>query len=187
MDGTPQRWWQWMFMYPTIVIALAGALPQYYQWISSAAAGLPVFGDSGEARQQAQAWDRNINCLIGHGIDHIKPTSNTNYAIDLAPCPTGDILVTLTPLQNPDHGVTRWVITQSLLTQVADNSPRTMELAQVTTPAASPESVRIVDIKKQGANVVRRIQRADNTCVDETIDAYTGRHLDQKPTSCTKF
>ena len=62
-----------------------------------------------------------------------------------------------------------------------------MELAQVTTPAASPESVRIVDIKKQGANVVRRIQRADNTCVDETIDAYTGRHLDQKPTSCTKF
>jgi len=31
MDGTPQRWWQWVLMYPTIVLALGGAIPQYYQ------------------------------------------------------------------------------------------------------------------------------------------------------------
>ena len=186
MDGTPQRWWQWMLMYPTIAVALAGALPQYYQWISSAAHGLPI-GDPGVAQEQRSAWNRNINCLVGHDIDHIKPTSHTNYAIDLAPCPSGDILVTLTPLQNPDMPVTRWVITQTLLTQVADNSRPTMELAQVTAPAGSPNSVRILDIKQQGATVVRRIQRSNNTCVDETIDVYTGRHLDQQPASCTKF
>jgi len=62
-----------------------------------------------------------------------------------------------------------------------------MELAQVTAPAGSPNSVRILDIKQQGATVVRRIQRSDNTCVDETIDANTGRHVDQKPAACTKF
>ena len=186
MDGSPQRWWQWMLMYPTIVIALAGALPQYYQWISAAALGLP-FTDSGDARLQRSAWDRNITCLVGHDIDHIKPTSHTNYAIDLTPCPTGDILVTLTPLQNPDQQVTRWVITQTILTKVADNARSNIELAQVTAPAASPNSVRILDIKQEGATVVRRIQRSDNTCVDETIDANTGRHLDQKPASCTKF
>src|SRR5580704_12800203 len=45
MDGTPQRWWQWVLMYPTIVLALGGAIPQYYQWISAAVLGLSPFAD----------------------------------------------------------------------------------------------------------------------------------------------
>jgi hypothetical protein len=177
-------------MYPTIAVALAGALPQYYQWFSAAAIGLPFLGDVSGAQQQEKAWERNVTCL--NGIEHIKPTSNTNYAIDLVSCPTGDILVTLTPLQNPDQKVSRWVITKALLTEVADNASNAdnssnIELAQVTTPGPGADSVRILDIKKQGASVVRRIQRSDNTCIDETIDAYTGRHLDQKPAACSKF
>ena len=63
-----------------------------------------------------------------------------------------------------------------------------LELAQAAgPPPGAPESVRAIDIKKQGANVIRRIQRSDGTCVDETIDAYTGRRLDQKPAACAKF
>jgi hypothetical protein len=186
MDGSPQRWWQWMLMYPTIAIALAGAVPQYFQWSSAFAMGLPIFGDVGDAQQQEKTWERNINCL--RSIDHIKPTSSTNYSIDLVSCPTGDILVTLTPLQNPDQQVSRWIITKVLFTQVADSSPARVELAQaVGAPPATPDSVRVVDIKKQGTSVVRRIQRSDNTCVDETIDAYTGRRLDQKQAPCSKF
>ena len=56
-----------------------------------------------------------------------------------------------------------------------------------TASMTTPDSVRVVDIKKQGTSVVRRIQRSDNTCVDETIDAYTGRRLDQKQAPCSKF
>jgi hypothetical protein len=102
MDG-PQRWWQWMLMYPTIIIALAGAIPQYYQWMTAVALGLPFLSDVNDAQQQEKAWERNVNCV--RSIDHIKPTSSTNYSIDLVSCPTGDILVTLTPLQNPDQQV----------------------------------------------------------------------------------
>jgi len=186
MDGSPQRWWQWMLMYPTIAIALAGAVPQYFQWISAFAMGLPIFGDVGDAQQQERTWERNINCL--RSIDHIKPTSSTNYSIDLVSCPTGDILVTLTPLQNPDQQVSKWIITKVLFTQVADSSPARVELAQaVGAPSGTPDTVRVVDIKKQGTSVVRRVQRSDNTCVDETIDAYTGRRLDQKQAPCSKF
>src|ERR1700730_9928432 len=183
MDGSPQRWWQWVLMYPTIAVALAGAIPQYYQWISAFAMGLPIFGDVGDAQQQERTWERNINCL--RSIDHIKPSSSTNYSIDLVSCPTGDILVTLTPLQNPDQQVSRWIITKVLFTQVADISPPHLELAQAAgAPPGSPDPAKVLDIKKLGANVVRRIQRSDNTCVDETIDAYTGRRLDQKPAPC---
>jgi hypothetical protein len=186
MDGSPQRWWQWMLMYPTIAIALAGAIPQYYQWVAALAIGVSPFDDVGDARQQEKTWERNINCL--RSIDHIKPTSSTNYSIDLVSCPSGDILVTLIPLQNPDQQVSRWIVTKTLFTQVADAAPAHLELAQaVVAPAQSPDPVRVLDIKKQGASVVRRIQRSDNSCVDESIDAYTGRRLAQQPAPCTKF
>lgn len=186
MDGSPRRWWQWVLMYPTILVALAGAIPQYYQWIAAVAIGLSPFGDVGAAQLQDKTWERNLSCLLS--IEHIKPTSSTNYSIDLLSCPTGDILVTLTPLQNPDQQVSRWIITKMLFSQVADSSPPHVELAQVASaPPASPESVRVLDIKKQGSNVVRRIQRSDSTCVDETIDSYTGRRLDQKQAPCSKF
>jgi hypothetical protein len=186
MDGLPQRWWQWVLMYPTIAIALAGAVPQYYQWITAITLGLPPSADVGAAQQQEKTWERNVNCL--RSIDHIKPTSSTNYSIDLVSCPSGDILVTLTPLQNPDQQVSRWIITKALFTQVADAAPAHLELAQATgAPAESPDPVRVLDIKKQGASVIRRVQRSDNTCVDESIDAYTGRRLEQKPAPCTKF
>jgi hypothetical protein len=186
MDGSPQRWWQWVMMYPTIVLALGGAIPQYYQWISAVAIGLSPFGDVSGAQQQERTWERNVSCL--RTIDHIKPTSSTNYSIDLVSCPTGDILLTLTPLQNPDQQVSKWIVTKTLFTQVADASPPHTELAQVAgTPAENPGSARVLDIKKEGSSVVRRIQRPDNTCVDESIDAYTGRRLDQKQAPCTKF
>ena len=102
-------------------------------------------------------------------------------------CPTGDILVTLTPLQNPDQQVSKWIVTKTLFTQVADSSPPHIELAQAVTPAGSPDAAHVLDIKKQGSTVVRRIQRPDNTCVDESIDAFTGRRLDQKSAPCSKF
>ena len=96
--------------------------------------------------------------------------------------------MTLTPLQNPDQQVSRWIITKVLFTQVAEAAPPRVELAQAAgAPPQSPDAERVLDIKKLGANVVRRIQRSDNTCVDETIDAYTGRRLDQKQAPCTKF
>ena len=156
------------------------------QWITAVAIGLPIFADVGDAQQQEKTWERNVNCL--RSIDHIKPTSSTNYSIDLVSCPTGDILVTLTPLQNPEQQVSRWIITRVLFTQVAEAAPARLELAQAAgAPPENPDAVRVLDIKKQGASVVRRLQRSDDSCVDETIDAYTGRRLDQKLAPCSKF
>src|SRR6266849_3569838 len=178
MDGLPQRWWQWVLMYPTIVIALFGAVPQYYHWVEAASIGIPFSGNVRGAKEQEMAWERNTNCL--HGIDHIRPSSSTNYSIDLVSCPSGDILLTLTPLQNPDQQVSRWIVTKALFSQVAQSFFGTPALAQATgTQRAGPAPVRILDIKKEGATVIRRVQLSNNTCIEETIDAYTGRRLDQ--------
>ena len=185
MSDVPKRWCQWLLMYPTLAVALAGAIPQYYQWAEALVIGIPS-GDVNDAREQAKAWERNVGCL--HDIDHIKPSARTNYSIDLIACPSGDILLTLTPLQNPDHPVSRWIVTRNLFTQVARSAPPDMTLAEgPATPSAAATPVRVVDIKTQGRIVIRRIQLSDNTCIDETIDAYTGRRLSQAPAPCTKF
>jgi len=172
-------------MYPTVIIALIGAVPQYYQWAAAATMGLPISGNVKGAQEQEMAWERNVNCL--RGIDHIKPGSSTNYAIDLVTCPSGDILVTLTPLQNPDQQISRWIVTKNLFTQVAQSFFSTGALAQGAATLPGPVQVRILDTKKDGAVVTRRVQLSDNTCIDETIDAYTGRRVDRKQAPCSKF
>src|SRR6266566_5125797 len=161
MDGLPQRWWQWVFMYPTIAVALVGAVPQYYQWAAAATIGLPLSGNVRAAQEQEMAWERNVNCL--RAIDHIKPGSSTNYAIDLVSCPSGDILVTLTPLQNPDQQISRWIVTQDLFTRVAQSFFSTEAWAQgPVSPLGGAVQVRILDTKKNGSVVTRRVQLSDN-------------------------
>ncbi|MGA8818928.1 MAG: hypothetical protein WB624_16645 [Xanthobacteraceae bacterium] len=184
MSDSPRQWWQWVLMYPTIIIALFAGLPQIYQWASAVGLGLSPFANVDAAKAQEEAWQRNVDCL--HGIDHVKPSSSTNYAIDLVSCPSGDILVTLTPLQNPSQQISRWIVTQDLFTQVAWSFFVQPALAQSPQPSAvTPE--RIIDIKKQGATIIRRVQLSSGACVDETIDAYTGRRSSQKPAPCGKF
>ena len=187
MDATPQRWWQWAFMYPALAIALIGAVPQYSQWGYAKLKGIPINENIKGAQEQETAWERNIDCL--RGIDHIKPGSSTNYAIDLVSCPSGDILVTVTPLQNPDQHISRWVVTRNLFTQVADSWFSTAAWAQgaAGTPPGGPVQQRILDTKKDGSVVTQRIQLSDNSCVDETIDAFSGRHMGRKPAPCSKF
>jgi hypothetical protein len=186
MDGLPQRWWQWALMYPTVIVALIGAVPQYYQWAAAATMGLPISANVRGAQEQEMAWERNVNCL--RGIDHIKPGSSTNYAIDLVSCPSGDILITLTPLQSPDQQISKWIVTKNLFTRVAQQLFSIGALAQgAGTPPGGPTQVRILDTKKDGAVVTRRVQLSDNTCIDETIDAYTGRRIDRRQAPCSNF
>jgi len=186
MSDLPRRWWQWVLMYPAIFIALAAGGPQIYRSVVAITIGLSPFANVGEAQQQQKAWERNVGCL--GGIQHIKPVSRTRYAIDVVPCPSGDILLTLSALQNPDQQVSRWIITEALFNEVAQSFFSTSALAQgAEGQRVGPTPVRVVDIKNQGSTVIRRVQLSDNTCVDETIDAYTGRRLSEQKAPCAPF
>src|SRR5260370_22276236 len=95
MSELPQRWWQWLLMNPTMAIALFGAVPQYYQWVTAFRMGVPSTAVN-DAQEQLQAWERNLSCQHDRDVQSVKPSSKTNYGIELTPCPSGDILVTLT-------------------------------------------------------------------------------------------
>ena len=182
----PARWWQWILMYPALFIAMLGAVPQYFHWVSAVQLGLSPFADVGGAEKQLDAWRRNTDCLSG--IDHVKPEAKTRYGIDLLTCPSGDILVTLTPPPGAGQALSTWIITADLFTHTARRGLLAAAFAQ-TPPRATeePYSTRVIDVRQSGTLVTRRIQRSDGSCVDQTIDALTGRHIRQADAPCTKY
>lgn len=186
-DGSrPARWWQWVLMYPALFIAMLGAVPQYFHWASAIQLGLSPFADVGGAEKQLDAWRRNADCLTG--IDHVRPKAETRYGIDLLTCPSGDILLTLTPPSGAGQAVSTWIITAELFSHTAQHGFLTTAFAQ-TPPKSTEElySTRVIDVRQSGTLVTRRIQRSDGSCVDQTIDALTGRHIRQADAPCTKY
>jgi len=173
-------------MYPTLAVAIVGAVPQYQQWVWALVRGIPIGSDVTALQDQDSAWQQNLDCLSR--IDHITPPSETPYAIDLLTCPSGDILLTVKPLHSPTLQVSRWIITNKLFQGPTRTAWISSAFAQTPPPrpgTAQPE--RVVDVRKEGSQVIRRVQLTNGSCVDQTIDSYTGRHLGDKPAPCTKF
>jgi len=165
-------WWQWLLMYPTLAVAIVGAVPQYQQWVWALLRGIPLGSNVGELQDQDTAWQQNLDCLSG--IDHIKPASATLYAIDLLTCPSGDILLTVTPIQSPDLHVSRWIITKNLFQPPTRTAWISSAYAQAPPASTAPaQTERVVDVRKEGSQVIRRVQLSNGSCIDQTIDSYT--------------
>ncbi|HVM77700.1 MAG TPA: hypothetical protein VMU06_01685 [Stellaceae bacterium] len=186
-SSKPKRpWWQWILMYPTLAVTIVGAVPQYQQWFWALVRGIPLGSNVTELQDQDSAWQQNLDCLAR--IDHVTPPSETPYAIDLLTCPSGDILLTVKPLNASTQAVSRWIITNKLFQAPARSAWIPSALAQTPPPrpgTAQPE--RVIDVRKDGSQVIRRVQLSNGSCVDQVIDSYTGRHLGDKPAPCTRF
>lgn len=180
-------WWQWILMYPTLAVAIVGALPQYQQWVSALSLGVPLGSNVRELQEQDEAWQANLDCLAR--IDHIKPQAETTYGIDLLSCPSGDILVTVTPIHAPTKQVSRWIITRTLFGEKTKVTWLSSAFAQsvVAPRGAIPEAESVIDIRKQGNQVVRRVKLSNGNCLDQTIDTFTGRHLQDQVAPCARF
>jgi hypothetical protein len=182
------KWWQWMLMYPTLAVTVVGAFPQYKQWIAAISIGIPVGSDVDFYRQQSEAWDRNGECLQNAAIDRLKPVSETNYAIEILACRSGDILVTMIPIQNPDAAEHRWIVTKDLVQHHAQFSLIAPAFAEApTAPQPAPQATRVVGVTRAGDLIIRRVQLTNGTCEDQTINSYTGRLLGRKRAPCDRL
>jgi hypothetical protein len=187
-EPAPLRWWQWLLMYPTLALAIVGAVPQYGQWIAAIRMGISPGSDVVFYKQQSEAWDRNGECLQNAAIDRLKPVSQTNYAIEILACKSGDILVTMIPVQNPDAAEHRWIVTKDIVGHQAQFSLTTSAFAQE--PAAVPAEVqatRVLGVRRDGSTIIRRVQLSNGACEDQAINSYTGRLLGRRPARCDRL
>ena len=176
------RWWQWVLMYPALLIAILGAIPKFSEMTTAVVQGLSPFV-SQRQQEQLEAWKRNSSCALA--VDNIKPKSRTDYEIALLPCPSGDILVTLTDPRNPANKIQTWIITGDLFSRTAGLLLHPALAQIIRVQQNRPYPVRVLGIRTQGTVVTKRVQLSDNTCEDETIDGLTGRQLSAKNAPCS--
>ncbi len=193
---TPQRWWQWVLIYPALVIAMLTAAPQWVEMYRKSTENIKV-ASVADAEKQAQLWRKNLSCSAAPFSWYNNPS---NIKIDATICDSGDIFVRAAtpgngqffkwlPLEDvvqtnsasgngvipPANAATR----SDRLEAVAARAPvaqSLFHLAQMATVLCQ----KIVD----GRYIHRRVQTPDG-CFDEVIDTYNGQVVRRNSAPCT--
>ncbi len=191
-DEPRKSWWQWLLLHPTLpaalvplVLAAWAGIPQVLQWWAARELNVPT-SELARTLEQKRAWETNWECLRTE-IQQVTLNSPATYTISLQACRSGDILLALTPLHAPANPTYEWILTRKLLlTPKTSFSFTTTAWAQGASPSGAAP-IRVIDVRAQGRNVVRRLQLANNACIDETVDTATGRRLSSNSAPCTRF
>lgn len=174
----PRTWWQWILVHPTLVIPLVGGLggsiPTAIEFIQSVRYDVP-FGQSAYARDQAEAWKRNMSCTTAPLEPLITPKK---VEVDATICRTGDVLVRI---KTPDGlGVFRWVnldtaLSNTLVAALSAIVPSAMA-GNLNREFSEPSGKYSVECQFPTSNrrVVRISRRENGFCEAAEIDTYNG-------------
>ena len=179
-SSMPSHWWQWLLVYPALLIALFTAVPEWLKVVKSFKEDLPV-ARVDDAEYQKGLWLKNGVCTPVHaytGLTSIKADADVCHS-------SGDVLVSLSfPDSNKSY---YWVGADRLIKTPSsdDNSPTalgpTRGLENILAQAAQPFVMcqRFPDQR----NLLRVVNVGDS-CFDEIVDTYTGQVMSQNPSVC---
>ncbi|MBF0497968.1 MAG: hypothetical protein HQK58_15560 [Deltaproteobacteria bacterium] len=185
----PKKWWQWLLVYPALLIAIAGSVPTYMEAIKSHDFGVP-FGRSLDAQEQYDLFVANYECTQKATITPIKNKYNVEVASTV--CESGDILLTV---KRPEWSrpQRRWVPWSKVVPTVSKNArialPDLFENAyaaesdNLLLAQAFPATVKCQRWVSQG-RLLQRIQ-TPNGCFDQVTNTYTGWVESSHPAQCT--
>jgi len=202
-EHRPAAWWQWMIMYPTLVVSLVGAVPQYKDWITALHLGVPP-GSVAQAEEQRRLWERNFECARKEEPKTV--TTPSNIKVVVTPCPSGDVLV---EVNTPDSGKNiRWIALNTFLREASlapgirkafaaeghlgaynqggSTAERRKAAGDFPRQAVFAQASSGVVCQKRLSNghIIRRIRLEGGGCLDEVINPYTGQVVDSRPAPC---
>lgn len=186
----PTKWWQWILVYPAIVLGVIGAIPTAIEAVKSYRYGVPIFS-SYEAEKQNELWVRNSDCLKDVELSPVKTKSNVE--ISTVVCASGDVLLVG---KRPE-----WALPQKRWIAWSDIAP---DSSQVRTTgntfirlfpqanAAEPIEIQIAQLgpmtvicQRWVANglLLQRIGTPQG-CVDQVVNTYNGWVVSSNPAPC---
>ena len=191
---TPKRWWQWMLVYPTFIIALIGAVPTFTELYESQSKDVE-FGDSKIAEMRNEMWRKNMTC----GMAPLDPLINEfNVAVDATICKSGDVLVrVITPNQKqffewvsvdamfPDRLAGINLFSSAVASEVAHTSvdqPNNSLDGEIFAQHYGP--VVLCQNWINNVMLVRRVSYPNQGCFYETINTFTGQVVNVTPAPC---
>jgi hypothetical protein len=191
---TPQRWWQWILLYPAFAVALITAGPQWIDKGRALALGVKG-GSAAEAEKQAQLWRKNLSCSAAPFAWFNTPST---VKVDATICDSGDIFVRASAPDNSNYF--KWVPLEDVL-RSAGQSGGLIPAAHAATLSASlgrpgrPAPSSMFKLAQGQANIIcqkfiddrhilRRVQTPQG-CFDEVIDTFNGSVVSRNPAPCT--
>jgi hypothetical protein len=166
------KWWKLVLLYPTLVIAIISAIPTYVELIGSSKLGVP-FGNYRAALKENELWKENIECAAAPFAGLANPN---NVEVDAVVCLSGNVLVRIKP---PQREVTyKWVPLDVAAKQASEATIVRAALAASDAPKfdLAQNNYRVIcQLWIANGLLLRRVQRPNNTCFDETVNTFTGQ------------
>jgi hypothetical protein len=178
----PRKWWQWFFLYPTLLIAVLGAVPTFLETYKSYKLRVPV-GSSREAEQQTALWQRNFECSKNSQFQTIK--TQFNVEVGSIVCESGDVLLKSRPPAK--EAQYRWVswgdIAPTKQSQVAFFS--VADANADTNPYVIRVQSGAMCQRWVGNGLLLRRIRTSNGCIEEIINTYNGSVVKRYSVPCS--
>lgn len=184
-DQSPRTWWQWVFLYPALVIAIITAVPQWVQSAVNWRSGIPL-KELEAAKIQGALWKRNLTCTTAPIDPYVNPK---NIKVDAHICASGDVFVRMfSPGKVPSY---HWVdVDKEAGTEVGLNF--TTEAFAAEREAFTFAQNAFQDTS-QGAVMCQRflddrnllrVVNVNGACFDEVVDTFMGVTTSQTPSQC---
>jgi len=174
----PQKWWQWWVMYPSLGIAILGAIPTVVQGVRAISAGAS-YGNVPFVDRNNDLFAKNFDCLKRSGSS-VELRNNTK--IEAVVCDSGDIWVRVTTADS-QSGIS-WIALADVVPKktsgIFGNEAFAASLPMLAQAGAPPLCV----FKDSSGKIVRRVVVSPGKCQDEQIDPNTGR-ITVVPAECS--
>lgn len=178
-----RKWWQWLLMYPGLLIAIVSAIPTFIELYDSHQFGVS-FGFGKVAKQQNEMWERNFECMRIQAFHDV--VTRHNVKVGTIVCPSGDVLLRA---EAPESRILlKWV---DVSTFRLDKRSSINLLFREAVAADLSDNERLAQASdvlcqrwvKRGI-LLRRVKDPNGQCFDETIDTYKGIVISREPAPC---
>ena len=179
---SPTRWWQWVLVYPGLLLGLIGSSPTIMDLYKSIQYDIPA-GEVSHAQIQNRLWRKNIDC---QPTPFDWTTTVSDISVDAKVCPSGDILISA---KSQEHENYLWIAIDDIA-----NSPSYSAIPNlINTVYASDwaeqntnqsDGVLICTRWIDNKQLLRRIATSDRGCFDEIINTYNGTVISKTFASC---
>lgn len=173
-----------------LLMALAGAIPQYATWMTAYVWDIPSAAIH-EAKVQHQLWQKNFACatqLDGNSSNYVALT-NEHVNVVVWTCPSGDVLVTVQSLQEPSSQRYVWIgldVSANPAQRSAAFVPKVFAADKtLRTDRRAAPAVRVLCQRWLPKHLIkRRVKFSDGRCQDEVINSRNGKMIEHEDAAC---
>lgn len=184
--------WRMMTLYPTLFVAILGALPTFKDMIKSFFLDVP-WNQVHQAQDQFDLMRKNISCMAEAASHPLK--THDNVSISAAVCDSGDVAIVAQNVNagsfpNPVIVPLKSIVNKGDVAQASVlHSLLPIDSAYAfepwPQPVQSPEATVICQHLWENGNLLRRMKLPSGQCIDVLSNVYTRKIIKQTPAACT--